>query len=132
MNLISWLRDRLKTGNRWFDSVIVVASMPDVPEDPRRDVYAVGEKRHKWLVFACPCGCGDTIHVNLMTSRWPYWLHEIQVGQISLFPSLWRPKGTCGSHFWVVDSAVHWARTFPEDFEWPIEADVFFERDTEW
>lgn len=93
--------------------VVRVRSMADLPEKLGQLLYVVGDPHPKWVVLSCPCGCGERIDVNLMTSRHPYWkLSETRNG-LSLWPSLWIPEDRCGSHFWIKDSRVHWAGQEP-------------------
>jgi hypothetical protein len=94
-----------------FSSVKVVDSMADVPEKLGTVIYVIGtEKKYKWVVFNCPCDCGERLDVNLMRSRYPFWSLKLEDGRASLSPSVWVPTDRCGSHFWLVDSQVHWFR----------------------
>ena len=35
-------------------------------------VYIVGEEGHRWFVaFVCPCGCGETVYLNLLPGERP-------------------------------------------------------------
>jgi hypothetical protein len=74
-------------------------------------VYVVGEGEHHWAaVMLCPCGCGETIQLNLLPDARPRWrvtLHED--GTATLWPSVWRVRG-CGSHFFVRRGWVDWCR----------------------
>jgi len=66
--------------------------------------------RLKWLRFRCPCGCGDTIALNLMRSHSPHWdIEEHGDGTLSVRPSV--DATSCGSHFWLRRSHVAWAGT---------------------
>lgn len=94
-----------------FSSVEVLDSMADLPEKLRTVIYVIGTKtKYKWVVFNCPCGCGERLDVNLMQSRYPFWNLKLQGGKASLSPSVWVPTDRCGSHFWLIDSQVHWFR----------------------
>jgi hypothetical protein len=86
--------------------------MSDVPSPlPWDQVYLIGPRsQQKWAILACPCGCGDRIDVNLMSTRRPVWSLTWRRGEVNLSPSLWRPRGSCGSHFWVRGSRVVWTR----------------------
>jgi len=61
----------------------------------------------KWLLLGCPCRCGETLWVNLMAARNPYWLlRRDTIGAITLTPSL--DVSRCRSHFWVRENRVVW------------------------
>jgi hypothetical protein len=68
----------------------------------------VGQARHlKWLTFACPCGCGAILDLNLMRTHTPCWrVTRHRDRTISAMPSVWTT--TCGSHFWIVRSRIRW------------------------
>lgn len=91
-----------------------VDSMRSVPDQLNSNWYIVGTPTPKWLILECPCGCGDRIDVNLMRSQYPYWVLSIENGLISLNPSLWRSKNTCGSHFWIREGQIAWARAWDD------------------
>ena len=57
-----------------------------------------GEKP-KSLKFLCPCGCGETISINLVPATGKAWriTYEPNSG-LSLWPSVWLDIG-CQSHF---------------------------------
>jgi hypothetical protein len=91
--------------------------MSDIPEKLGSDVFIVGaESSPKWVVLGCPCGCGDKIEVNLQRSRRPVWMLREKGGKITLDPSLWVSKEKCGSHFWIRDGRVIWARDFLTEY----------------
>jgi hypothetical protein len=62
----------------------------------------------KWATLQCPCGCGDTIDVNLMKTRHPVWQLSITNGKATFHPSLWVPKEKCGAHFWIKNGKIIW------------------------
>jgi hypothetical protein len=74
-------------------------------------LYVAGEEPHVWAAaLLCPCGCGDTIYLNLLEDETPRWtLHHERNGAVSLRPSVWRTKG-CRSHFFVRHSRIEWCR----------------------
>lgn len=82
--------------------------MSDVPKQPGATIFVVGTENNKWVVLECPCGCRDRIDVNLMATRSPYWRLTLKDGKATLYPSLWRPDTSCGSHFWIRNSSVKW------------------------
>lgn len=61
----------------------------------------------KWCLFACPCGCGQQIALNLMKSHFPRWRVDTKRdGTFSLYPSV--DSTTCGAHFLIRNSLVVW------------------------
>lgn len=63
----------------------------------------------KWAVLVCPCGCGDTISVNLMTTQYPSWSVKFENdASVSIRPSLWVTQDRCGSHFVLTKGRVEW------------------------
>lgn len=58
----------------------------------------------------CPCGCGKTLQMNLLTDDRPCWrVTRHTDGTSSLHPSVWRQKD-CRSHFWFKRGRVEWVR----------------------
>jgi Family of unknown function (DUF6527) len=56
----------------------------------------------------CPCGCGKTLHMNLLPDERPCWqVKQHNDGTATLYPSVWRKKD-CGSHFWFRKGQVFW------------------------
>jgi uncharacterized protein DUF6527 len=113
------MRALLRLINRLLDQVLhrpsrlgvsELASISELPGSLHHDrIYLVGAgNRKKWAVLMCPCGCGNRIDVNLMRTRRPVWALTWHYGEVNLSPSLWRPRGSCGSHFWVRDSRIAW------------------------
>lgn len=97
----AWLRRRGR---------LAVQPILDEPEIRERDVlYMVGERGAPWLVvLACPCGCTQPIHLNLLPGARPRWtLTQHGDGSVSLRPSVWRTSG-CKSHFHLRRSRVVW------------------------
>lgn len=63
--------------------------------------------RNKWLLLKCPCGCGQQIALNLMSSHTPRWRVEVQSrSRFSVHPSV--DSTSCGAHFWLRDGRVIW------------------------
>jgi len=100
--LCSWLKGRPQPlkGKR-------VGDLPEIL-DPRF-VYLVGEGKYRWFAaMICPCGCGVTLHMSLLSESRPRWQAiEHKDGTISLEPSVWRQKG-CHSHFFVHRGDIKW------------------------
>ena len=100
---------------RWFfrgynsiTRIKTIESRDELPRKIGRTLIVVGTEKPKWAILQCPCGCGDRIEVNLMRSRSPFWNLELGEQGASLYPSLWRSKATCGSHFWLRSSQIQW------------------------
>jgi hypothetical protein len=86
----------------------------DVEELPDRiksgTVYLVGEGGYLWYAaMLCPCGCGETLHMNLMPHSRPQWnVTKHPDATLSLHPSVWRLTG-CRSHFFVRRGRIVWS-----------------------
>jgi len=84
-----------------YPQIIRVPDQASALEQLRRGVLVLimpGE-RPKNLKFLCPCGCGDTISINLMREAGKAWQLGYEVGHgISIWPSVWLDVG-CRSHF---------------------------------
>ena len=74
-------------------------------------LYVAGEDAYLFAAaMLCPCGCGDTIELNLLPQANPCWIvHFHGDGSASLTPSVWRTKG-CKSHFLLRMGRVDWCR----------------------
>lgn len=72
-------------------------------------VYILGEGEHAWAAaFRCPCGCSETVQLNLLPQRRPRWRVVLGAGrEVSLSPSVWRHVG-CRSHFVVQGGRIRW------------------------
>jgi hypothetical protein len=87
---------------------IMVEDLP--PRLDRNTLYIAGEGKYRWYVaMMCPCGCGDTIQLNVRNDAHPYWRIIEQKGTVSLEPSIHRLKG-CRSHFFLRKGRIRWAR----------------------
>lgn len=68
-----------------------------------------GGSGYKWIIFACPCGCGQQIALSIMRSHLPRWTIEVRTnGRFTLNPSV--DSTTCGAHFWVREGTVIWCQ----------------------
>ncbi|MGE0628562.1 MAG: DUF6527 family protein, partial [Hyphomicrobiaceae bacterium] len=95
----------------WFNppykTLTVEADLPKPLR--RRTLYVVQEDGYEeQAAMLCPCGCGKTLHMNLLTDERPCWrLTRHDDGTATLHPSVWRKKD-CGSHFWFRRGRVQW------------------------
>jgi len=111
--MIAWIQGLWAAILRWFGPdtrplhTVKVEELPDVLQSDT--LYIAGQNEYLWFAaMRCPCGCGDTIQLNLMPQANPCWnivLHEDQ--SASLRPSVWRQQG-CKSHFWVRHGQIDW------------------------
>jgi len=74
-------------------------------------LYIAGEEPYVWAAaMLCPCGCGDSIHLNLLEQERPCWSIQLHAdSSVSAVPSVWRTKG-CRSHFFIRNSGIEWCR----------------------
>jgi len=81
----------------------------DIPKQiSRKKIYLIGKPEAKWVaIFQCPCGCGESVYLNLLSDARPCW-HFWTVGKkISFHPSIWQKNG-CKSHYFIKDGRVKW------------------------
>ncbi|GEP59004.1 DUF6527 family protein [Reyranella soli] len=100
----------------WRDAVrprlyrlsLVEGAMPDRLR--LRTLYILTEDRQPWVAsMICPCGCGQTLEMNLLTDERPCWRYSVDAkGHPSLEPSVWRKIG-CRSHFFLRHGRIEWA-----------------------
>lgn len=102
--LATWFRDRLRPR---FDTVMVEEDPPD--RAMPKTLYIVTEDGEPWsAAMLCPCGCGATLHMNLLLDERPVWrVTHYGDGTSSLHPSVWRQK-ECRAHFWFRRGRVYW------------------------
>lgn len=86
-----------------------VEELPDQIEP--ETIYIAGEEKYLWFVaMICPCGCGETLLMNLLADARPRWSVVFNANNtVSLSPSVWRKVG-CRSHFFLRESKVVWCR----------------------
>jgi hypothetical protein len=92
---------------------LVTIHATEVPENLEAGMlYVIGENTYKWyVVFGCPCGCGEKVQLSLLEGDRPRWyLVEHDNGTVSLSPSVWRNRG-CRSHFFVRRGHIKWCLT---------------------
>lgn len=70
------------------------------------DAVLIERGRPRWLLLACPCGCGEEIPINLDPKAGKAWrLYRDSRHGLSLYPSVWRDSH-CGSHFIIWRSTI--------------------------
>jgi hypothetical protein len=101
-HFIAWLFNKEKLYRSNY-----VADVPKNPEPYK--VYVLGGTTTPFLsVIRCPCGCGESLHMNLLKSRAPCWDLCVADNNIVTFkPSLWKKTG-CRSHFHLINGKVEW------------------------
>jgi hypothetical protein len=85
-------------------------SVLDIPETLQvNKIYVVGEKQNKWVaLMICPCGCTQTIQLNLLSEATPCWRITIHRSKaVTVRPSVWRITG-CKSHFTLIKGNLNW------------------------
>jgi hypothetical protein len=87
-----------------FNRVVRVETQDEglsATQDHQTLAFVTNGKKAKWLLFRCPCGCGDLLRINLSPSIHPCWrLRVSRNGKLSIFPSIDRESG-CGAHFFL-------------------------------
>lgn len=106
-----WLRTaRLRWKNYWTPPYRTQLLEGDLPRQlERATLYLVEEDGFmEQAAMICPCGCGRTLHMNLLPDERPFWTaRQHDDGSTTLHPSVWRQKD-CQSHFWLRQGRVHW------------------------
>lgn len=95
------------------------------------DAVLVERGNPRWLVIACPCGCGSEIPVNLDPRAGPAWHLYRGARGLSVYPSVWRDTD-CESHFIIHRDRI-WMSESREDAWWlydPVEDDGNLRRRT--
>ena len=112
---LRWLKSLWAALWRWLFRLprplktVRVEELPDALD--AKSVYVVGEGSYRWYVaMLCPCGCGETLHMNLLPESSPRWtLTDDEDDSLTLHPSIWRKKG-CRSHFFIRRGLIKWCR----------------------
>ena len=93
-------------GGRKSYSLVRVEDLPETLREGR--LYVAGEAGYEWATaLVCPCGCGDVIHLNLLSRARPCWTFSEKDGKVGLEPSVWRRQG-CRSHFFLRRGEIEW------------------------
>lgn len=85
-----------------------VEDVPNVLKS--KTIYIIGVENNPWqLIMECPCGCKNTLHMNLMKEESPVWSYVIENKKmITIHPSINRIVG-CKSHFFIRNGKLVWA-----------------------
>lgn len=112
---MKWLKRFLQRASdriqRWiippYRTVIVEDVLPKTLKP--KTLYVVQDDGFlEQAAMICPCGCGRTLHMNLLPDERPLWkFTRHDDGTATLHPSVWRKKD-CGSHFWFRKGRVQW------------------------
>lgn len=95
------------SGERIFYKCKYCGEQPD--EISERVIYIVGHRPHYWMLsFKCPCGCKETISLNILKGANPRWRFVVRWRRITIYPSIWRKVG-CKSHFHIRRGRVRWS-----------------------
>ena len=89
---------------------ITLQDTDEVEGSPRgRELLLAQEDGKSWEVaMRCPCGCGDTLELQLIPEAKPHWTLSADVkGSPSLKPSVFRATG-CKAHFWLRSGRIQW------------------------
>lgn len=100
--IVGWFSPRKKP--------LRTAWVEELPDRLQRDaIYVAGENEYVWFAaMLCPCGCGETVYMNLQPETRPCWrVVRHQEGSITLHPSIWRQVG-CRSHFFIRRGLIQW------------------------
>jgi hypothetical protein len=113
LNLIAWYCARfwhwIWRKQKW-QRVFLVRRIEDEPDQYQPGIlYVVEDTGVPWAAaMACPCGCGNSLHMNLLPDTKPVWSLKIERdGAPTLTPSVWRQEG-CHSHFFLRRGHIKW------------------------
>lgn len=103
----AWVWLRRKAGKEPVYKVVWIDEEPDQPA--AGVIYVIKDAGITWgAAMACPGGCGQVLHMNLIPDSKPVWqLTEELDGAASLHPSVWRQEG-CGCHFVLRRGRIEW------------------------
>jgi hypothetical protein len=96
-----------------FYSISYLEKTP-LSEDLKEEDFIVVKYNNQpyWVLFKCPCGCGDIISLSTQKNRYPKWnVHSSPSGRPNLYPSVRQTKG-CESHFWITDGRIVWCKKY--------------------
>lgn len=93
---------------RKLNHLIKVNSLAEIPDELKKNIYVVGKEKSKWVIFNCPCKCGNKIQANLMMSQLPAWKLTTSEKTATLYPSISVHRFPCRSHFWLHKNKILW------------------------
>jgi hypothetical protein len=97
-------------GHNSFDHVAIVpdqaAARATVDSSPTT-IALVARGVLRSALFKCPCGCDETLSINLDPASARAWRIHVSGSEISLLPSVWRTSG-CRSHFFLWRNQIWW------------------------
>jgi len=106
LSLWAWLKALL-----WRDTPFATQIVHDnLPKQLKpKTLYIVEDDGYQeQAAMICPCGCGRTLHMNLLPDERPCWrVTRHEDGTATLHPSVWR-QVECKSHFWFRQGRVQW------------------------
>ena len=76
----------------------------------------------RMLLMHCPCGCEDTLVINLDSRAGPAWRIYRRGEAISLYPSYWRDT-KCESHFILWRNIINWC-DWDDDNIWSSSSSI--------
>jgi len=88
-----------------------VTAVDELPEKLKRQyLYLIGAQIPWSAALICPCGCGEVIHISLLSDDSPCWKLRLSAEKLpTLSPSVWRKQG-CRSHFFLREGNIVWCR----------------------
>jgi len=86
------------------------------------DAALVQRGMPRMLLIKCPCGCGDTLVINLDQRLGHAWRMYSRDQSLTLFPSYWRDDG-CKSHFILWKNRIYWC-DWDDDSIWVNSNDI--------
>jgi hypothetical protein len=84
-----------------YDRIVRASNQAEAAQELKPGVLVVVMPGNlaKSIKFLCPCGCGNTVSVNLLPQSGKAWRAQSEPGRgLSLWPSVWLDVGCC-SHF---------------------------------
>lgn len=98
-----------KLGKFLFAPRYRARNVSEFPQHVKKGVvYIVSEgPEPDTLILKCPCGCGDTIYLNILIDTLPCWRFDVNFcGFVSIRPSV-RRTVKCKSHFHITNGRVN-------------------------
>jgi len=102
---------KLSFGKIYFERIIIKNQTPKNSDLKDQEFIEVNYKgKSYWVIFKCPCGCGEVITLPLIDTHDPFWeISRTIHNRPTIYPSVWQNKG-CYSHFWIEDGKIEWCR----------------------